>query len=140
MKGIALLIDTNVVLDWMMKREPFYQDSRGVMQFCIDEKAKGFLSSHTILNAFFIARKSLSVDERKGLLLYLCRNFIVIDINNKLLVRVLRNEAWQDIEDCLQAECAKAANVDYVITRDVKDFKFSSVPAMSPEDFLKLEG
>ena len=138
MKNTALLIDTNVVLDVMMKREPFYGDSKRVVQLCIDDEARGYLAGHTILNAFFVARKHLTVDERKGLLLFLCRNFVVMDINNELLIKTLKNEGWQDIEDCLQAECAKAAKVDYIITRDVKGFEHSGVRALSPEEFLRI--
>jgi hypothetical protein len=59
---------------------------------------------------------------------------------NNLLSLWLNNEVAVDLKDCLQTECAKAVNVDYIVTRNVEDFTGSSVPAVLPEDFLEKMG
>jgi len=138
MKNTALLIDTNVVLDWMMDREPFAQDSTKVLEICFDGKAKGYLVGHTILNAFYISRGCLNVDERKKILLHLCGNFIIIGIDKQTIIEALQNPSWKDLEDGLQMHCATTANVDYIITRDTKDFATSPIQALTPEEFLKM--
>ena len=64
-------------------------------------------------------------------------------INNQLAQQVklllgLRNEDFSDFEDCLQMECAKAYGAEYIITRNIADYKMSEVKAILPEDYLKL--
>ena len=59
MKNTALLIDTNVILNWLLEREPFAEQARQVMEHCINGKAKGYLACHSILNIFYITRKIL---------------------------------------------------------------------------------
>jgi hypothetical protein len=49
------------------------------------------------------------------------------------------NNRFDDIEDCLQAECAVLVNADYIVTRNIKDYTHSAVPVILPEDFLKLQ-
>lgn len=48
-----------------------------------------------------------------------------------------KNEAFSDVEDCLQSQCAKRFSASYIITRNIKDFEHSDVPAILPDDFLK---
>ena len=52
----------------------------------------------------------------------------------------LENESFTDFEDCLQAECAKSAQVDYIITRNGKDYALSDIPVLSPEQFIEKFG
>jgi hypothetical protein len=62
----------------------------------------------------------------------------IAGIQKSHLVDALNNEVFDDMEDCLQTECARSVNADYVITRNIKDFSVSSIPAILPEDFLKI--
>jgi hypothetical protein len=70
------------------------------------------------------------------MLMGVCRTMDVVGIDKSLLVSALTNENFDDIEDCLQAECAASVGADYIITRNTKDFIASPVPAITPEDFL----
>ncbi|MCL2420272.1 MAG: PIN domain-containing protein [Defluviitaleaceae bacterium] len=137
MKNMALLIDTNVMLDWMLEREPFVKQAGHILRLCIDGKVTGYLASHTILNAFYISRKEKSIEERKRFLLMLCKKFKIIGINEQMLIEALQNDAWQDLEDGLQMQCAISAKLDYIITRDLKGFTNSLVKALSPQEFLE---
>jgi len=137
---MALLIDANVLLDWLLDREPFAEDAGTILQFCLDGKADGYLAGHTILNAFFLARKKLSGEYRRFALLFICEEFVVMDIKVEVIVELLEDEHLKDLEDALQIYCANLASADYIITRDLKDFKNSPVPALSPKEFLKMVG
>ena len=68
MKNTVLLIDTNIVLDFFLDREPFAEPAEEIMKYCITGKLQGHLASHTLLNAFYITRKQKSVEERKEFL------------------------------------------------------------------------
>lgn len=55
------------------------------------------------------------------------------DVKNALL-----REDFSDFEDCLQDESAKKAGADYIVTRNIQDFKYAAVKAVTPEEFIKL--
>jgi predicted nucleic acid-binding protein len=61
----------------------------------------------------------------------------VVGIDKPRLAAALLSEDFDDLEDCLQVECAKAVGADFIITRDIHDFANSPIPALLPEDFLK---
>ena len=137
MKNMALLIDTNIVLDWLLERQPFSENAKRIIEYCINGDLRCYLAGHTLLNTFYITRKEKSVAERKEILLMLCDCFEIIDIEKSMIVSALQNENWQDLEDGLQMYSAEQENLDYIITRDINDFKNSQVKALLPEDLLK---
>lgn len=138
MKNMALLIDTNIIMDVILKREPFFEKSDYVYKICRDKKASGYLAAHTITNFFYSARKYFSVDERRGIVLRLFKIFKVIPIDEEKLLAATQNYEFKDFEDCLQVECAKAVEADYIITRDKNDFQKSEIEAITPEEFCKM--
>ena len=61
-----------------------------------------------------------------------------LDIDKSKIVSALRNESFSDVEDCLQAECAAAFSADYIVTRNIKNFENSEIPAIMPDKFLEM--
>jgi len=137
-KNTALLIDTNIVLDFFLGREPFVECADEIMRYCIIGKIQGYLASHTLLNAFYITRKQKSIAERKEFLLMLCEKFIIVGVNKQTIMSALQNEEWDDLEDGLQIQCAIIEDLNYIITRDPKGFENSKIKVLSPEEFLNL--
>jgi len=137
---MALLIDTNIVLDFFLDRKHFVECADEIMKSCIIGKIQGYLASHTLLNAFYITRKQKSIEERKEFLLMLCEKFAIIGIDKQTIMNALKNEEWDDLEDGLQIQCALVEDLDYIITRDPKGFKSSKIQVFSPEEFLKIWG
>ena len=84
MKNTAVLVDTNIVLDFFLDREPFAESADKIMRYCIIGKIQGYLASHTLLNAFYITRKQKSIEERKEFLLMPCEKFLYFLINGCL--------------------------------------------------------
>ncbi len=113
-----IIIDTNVLLDYLLTREPFYEDAKNIISICVDGKTKGCIAAHSISNMFYILRKNYGAK-----------------IN---LVAGLQNEDFSDFEDCLQMECAKTCGAEYIVTRNVNDYKASEVRAILPKDYLEL--
>ena len=134
---MVVLIDTNVLMDFLNKRAPHNVFADKIIELCSDGTIKGYLASISIPNIFYIMRKDLPVKELRDLLLDLCDIIDIIGIGKQKIIASLLKEDFSDFEDCLQIECAKQANADYIITRNVADFTNSPVPAILPNDFLK---
>ena len=135
---MKVLIDTNVIMDEILSREPFCFDSRRVIQLCSEKDVDTFLAAHTITNLFYLLRKNLSAKDRRTVILSLFRTYEIVPIDSQKLTAALRNEDFKDFEDCLQVECAKSVDANYIITRDKKDFAGSEIPCVTPAEFCTL--
>ena len=133
-----ILIDTNVLLDYLLERQTYFEDAKNVVLSCADGKVKGCIAAHSIPNLFFILRKDYNAKERREVLSNLCTIFDVEGIDKAKLIAGLVNEDFSDFEDCLQMECAKAYGADYIVTRNVDDYSTSEVKAIEPKEYLEL--
>lgn len=70
-----ILIDTNVLLDYLLEREPFFEDAKNVILLCIKGKIKRCIAAHSISNMFYILRKDYTTEERREILFNLCEIF-----------------------------------------------------------------
>ena len=138
MRNMAILIDTNVILDFVLDREPFSENADKIMQLCIKNNLTGYLACHSLLNAFYISRKERSVGERKQFIVMLCEYFNIIGIESRKIAAALQCDRWDDLEDGLQMQCAADEGLDYIITRDPKGFESSKVQVLSPDEFLEM--
>jgi predicted nucleic acid-binding protein len=134
---MQVLLDTNVVMDYLVKREPFLEDAERVILLIVNKKVDGFVSAHTICDLIYILRKYLEQEGIREVLVGLCSIFTVINVDKIKLLAALQNNLFNDIEDCLQMECAKAAGVDYIVTRNINDYKYSTIPVIAPKKFLE---
>lgn len=135
-KGMRILIDTNILLDYIAEREPYAEFARKILWLCKENKLEGCIAAHSIPNIFYILRKNYSINERKELLLGICKIFNVQCLDILKIKIALNNTEFSDFEDCLQMECAKAFNARYIITRNPKDFKASVIPCITPDELI----
>jgi predicted nucleic acid-binding protein len=138
MKTICALVDINIIIDDMAKREPFAKLSHDILTLCAQGKFIGYISAHTIPTVHYILRKQYSAVEVKNMLLYICEILNIAGYTKEQVVAALNNDDFSDFEDCLQMESAQTVNADYIITRNINDFSSSPIPAISTEGFLKL--
>lgn len=135
---MRLMIDTNIFLDVMAQREPFYHDSCAVLDLCEAKTVQGFVSASSVTDIFYLIRRQLhSVDlayEALGAVLDIVRVLTVT--NEDVLSAYLQRAA--DFEDCLLATCAKANQCDAIVTRNKKDFLDFGIPLLSPQELLAL--
>lgn len=109
--------------------------SKIILDLCDFGDIKGVIAGHSITNLFYILRKYFERDEIRKILLNLCKAFQIESVDLDKIISSLENKEFNDIEDCLQMECAISGNVDYIITRNTKDFLHSSIPCLTPEEF-----
>lgn len=137
---MRVLIDTNVLLDFYFKRPEFYDAAEMILEMCMNKSIDGCIAAHSVINAFYILRRNMPLELRRNTLKDLCVIVSIIGIDREKLLAALDNEEFADVEDCLQDECALSCGAEYIITRNIKDFEKSKIPAITPNDFLKMLG
>ena len=135
---MRVLVDTNILIDWISHRESFYDQSRAAVLKCSDIDTDACIAAHSITNIFYILRHKSEQIRRKEIFDVLEKIFHIIPLDTDKLRNAASNTSFTDIEDCLQAECAKEFGADYIVTRNVKDFTGSSIPAITPGEFIRL--
>ncbi len=136
MKSMALLIDTNVVLDYLLEREPQYEHSEPVLNFCRTSLIKGYVAFHTLPSIWYIMRK-YAIPNRREALLEITYFLTVVSAPHEKVIDAIKQENFSDFEDCLQEKCAEEINADYIVTNNVKNFSASKIPALSPREILE---
>ena len=132
---MKILIDTNIILDVMCNRKEFVEDSLKVFKCCEVQKLKGYISALSIPNIVYIMRKQLDREQIKGVLSTLTSLFSVIDLKESDLIKAAEM-AFSDYEDAVQAASADRIKADYIVTRNVKDYKNSRVSAVTPTELF----
>ena len=133
---MKVLIDTNVVLDVLCKREGFYEDAARIMKYCEVNKITGVISALTIPNIVYIMRKELDAQKTRDVIEKLQLMFTVADLKADDIKKALSMD-FKDFEDALQSACASRIKADYIITRNIRDFINSKVTAIKPTELLE---
>ena len=132
-----LLIDTNIVIDLLAKREPFYSDSAGLFSRADKKQVQLSLSSLTFANTNYILLKTKKPNEVKLILRKLKLLADVLPLDDKIIDLALNDTNFTDFEDGLQYFTALENDQDIIITRNLKDFKKSKIPVMTAEQYLR---
>jgi len=135
---MKLFLDTNVLLDMATDRNDNHEAADNIVQSCVQKKNEGFITSHSITDFFYIARKYYSDEDRKKLTEFIVNTFTILTEDKKAFEDSLKAEHFEDLEDQLQMECAATAEVDYIITENKKDFEFAKVPVISSREFAAM--
>ena len=132
---MILLSDANILLDVLMNRQDFVKDSSMIWKLCETNQAKGYISALTIANLMYIMRKQLDPETIEKLLVQLKFIFDFTDFGVSDLQRAAEMK-WTDFEDAVQSATAERLHADFIITRNVKDFRSSKIMALTPTEFL----
>ena len=134
---MKVLIDTNVILDALMKRTPWVRAAEDVLMAVAEEKVTGYITASTFTDLYYLLQKRLqNKDITKQTLLDLIAVVDVLDVTGTDCERAF-DLPMTDYEDALLAYCAKRHRVDCIITRNVKHFAGSPIIATLPGDFLE---
>ena len=132
---MKLLIDGNILLDVLQKREPHFASSALIWKLCETEQAEGFVSALTFANLVYVMRRELTAEMIADVLKKLSLIFRFTDLTAADLDHAASLQ-WRDFEDAVQAVTAQRLHADAIITRNVRDFKESRAPAFTPDEFL----
>lgn len=139
MKNIAVLVDANVILDYVTTREPYYHDAYKVIDMCHSGEVQGYMAFHSVSIIWYILRKFIpDMDERRRWMKKVLQVVHVAGASHEAVLKAIDMDNFKDFEDCLQDRCAENVDARYIITNNVKDFKEAVVTAITPSDFCKL--
>ncbi len=128
---MQILIDTNVVLDFLLDREPFIEDAEILFQRIDADQIDGFIAATTLTNIYYIVRKAEGFKVAQETIAQILADLQICPVDRQILeYSVALN--FRDFEDAVQCACAIAQNVDAIVTRDPKDFVNSTIPVLSP--------
>ena len=133
-----LLLDTNIVIDLLAKREPGYSSAAQIFSLGDKRQLQLGVSALTIANTNYLLLKLKSHDEVKSILRKFKLLVNVLPLEDKVISLALNDKDFKDFEDGLQYFTAIENSQDIIITRNLKDFKNSKIPVMTADQFLKI--
>lgn len=132
-----LLLDTNILIDYMGRKPPFCEAAQNVMAAGFFGDAKLWAPASSMKDIFHVLSRYMHSEDLQRLFCELCKVVSLVGLTQEDVVRAARLE-WEDFEDCLVAMCAEKVKADYIITRDADGFSRSSVPPMHPKEWLRI--
>jgi predicted nucleic acid-binding protein len=132
-----LLIDTNIVIDLLSRREGFYEEAAALFSLGDRKVIKLSVSSLTIANTSYVLLKEKKSEETKSILRKLRLIVEILALDDKVIGLALNDNTFSDFEDGLQYFSAIENRQDIIITRNLKDFKNSKIPVMTARQFLE---
>jgi predicted nucleic acid-binding protein len=126
-----VLLDTNIIIDLLAKREPFDQDARKLFSLADKEKVSLFVSALSIANVSYVLLKKRKPDDAKLILRKLNLLLRILSLDEKVINLALNDNEFHDFEDGLQYYTALENNIEIIVTRNLKDFENSKIPVMT---------
>lgn len=133
-----IFLDTNVVIDFLADRKPFAAFAAKLFNFSLSGKIKIYISAVSYNNIFYILRQSHSNSETIKLLEQLSEFTEITDVTKSIIKNSFKTD-FKDFEDAIQYNCALTiTKLDFIVTRDTKDFRKSTLPVMTPDEAVTL--
>jgi predicted nucleic acid-binding protein len=133
-----ILVDTNIIIDLLAKRKPFDQDARKLFSFADKKKVNLFTSSLSFANVNYVLLRKIKPDVAKQILRKVKLLVGILSLDEKVISLTLNDNSFKDFEDGLQYYSALENNIEIIITRNLKDFKNSKIPVMTPGQFNEI--
>lgn len=133
-----IFIDTNIVIDLLSRREPFYQEAAGLFSLADKKIIELSISSLTIANTSYTLLRRTNSITAKEILRKLRLIIKILPLDDKIIGIALNDNSFDDFEDGLQYFTAIENSQDLIITRNLKDFKNSALPVMTARQFLEM--
>ena len=132
---MKVLIDTNIALDILLHRQG-YINAALIFSFSKRNIIEGFISASAITDIFFLSKNDLGKKPAKEALKTLLQVFKPAAVTDGHIYQALDMD-WDDFEDSVQYIVGESFSTDYIVTRNTRDYTSGSIPAVTPEDFLK---
>lgn len=131
-----LLVDTNIVIDLLAKRQNFYQQAQELFTLADEKQVNLYISSLTFANTHYVLSKELGSEEARKVLIKLKLLVKALPLDDRILELALSSD-FTDFEDGIQYYTALENNLEIIISRNKKDFKTATLPVLTAKEFLK---
>ena len=133
-----IFLDTNVLIDFFANRKPFSIEAAKLLNYSFKKEINIYISAVSYNNIYYILRQSCSHAETIKMLAELSEWTDIIDVTKDIIKKSIKSD-FKDFEDSIQYNCAKSlSKIDFIVTRDTKDFKSSSLPILTPKEAISL--
>ena len=132
---MRILLDTNVVLDVALAREPFCQAAETILDASDFRRVHLFITASSATDLYYVLRKERGRDVGLRFIRRLLEGVDACSVDKSTLVAAM-NSDFLDFEDAVQNAAAVDARIDVIVTRNKADYRNSSLTVMSPEDFV----
>jgi predicted nucleic acid-binding protein len=131
-----LLVDTNIVVDLLSRREDYYKEAQDLFTLSDEGKVKLLVSSLTFANTHYLLTRHKNKDESRNILIKFKVLVEVAKLDDKIIELALASD-FTDFEDAIQYYTAVENGVDIIITRNLKDFKLSKIPVLTAKEYIR---
>lgn len=132
-----VLLDTNIILDIALKREPHFEHSAKIFELIDSKLILGFITATPVTDIYYISKK----DKGNKIAIEFISNLIsvvdVIGVDKNTILHALQSKIV-DFEDAIQAAASEYADIEIIITRNVTDFTHSNIKVLSPKELIKM--
>jgi len=132
-----IFIDTDIILDLLAERQPFYKNAAAIFTLIDRGKVQGFTSPVVFANLHYILSKQLSKKYAISSLKKLRILIKIIPVDEKIIDLSLESD-FKDYEDAIQYNAAISAGISTLITRNIKDYKNPTITVCSPDEYLRV--
>jgi len=132
-----IFIDADVILDLLAKRETHYKYAAALFTLIDSSKCKAFTTPVVISNIYYILKK-LKKEEFAGNKVRKLRLLLNILAVNEKIIDLALSSNFKDFEDAIQYYASVENKIDFIVTRNRKDYKASAIPVVSPEEYLNI--
>lgn len=131
-----ILIDTNIVIDLLAQREPFYENAAAIFSMADNKQVSLYISALSFANTNYILSKTTTAQQAREILRKFKVLVEVLPLDDKITELALSDLQFPDFEDGLQYYTAVEHKLDGIITRNKKDFKNATIPVLTAKEFL----
>jgi predicted nucleic acid-binding protein len=135
---IKTLIDTNVILDIALNRQPFCREAEIIFQCMEDKEIRGYISASAVTDIFYLLRKQIGRQNATQYILELLEIVDILGVSKETIIDALLS-GLADFEDAVQTQVAIENDIEVIVTRNVKDFKqLLSIKILTPTALIAL--
>ena len=131
-----IFIDTDVILDTLLDRKPHVISSAKLLNLVSTRAIIGFTSTLALANIYYVHRKVSENDITISYLKFLMNLMNILSVDKKNIEMALNCKNFKDFEDAIQHFCARENDMEFIITRNVSDYRYSNIPVLTPMQFL----
>ncbi|MCB0736407.1 MAG: PIN domain-containing protein [Bacteroidetes bacterium] len=134
---MKVMLDSDVLLDVATRREPFFSKSRNTLNILILSDYHLYVSPVALANVTYFGIKAMKRKNTELFIKLVLRNFSVLELSKYHFEEAI-SKNYRDLEDGYQIEAAKSANLDFIITRNIKHYDNQGIKIYTPEMFLNI--
>ena len=133
---MKILLDTNIVLDYILKRNPFFEHSKTIFEWAFEQKIIAFISASAVTDIYYLVQRAKDKTTALNFIRDILQFTQIAGVDKDIILVALQS-GINDFEDAVQNAAAENVGIKYIITRNVKDFSKSDINIISPDKFVE---